>query len=75
MRARASALYRARTKGKDERCVGYVKRNAITGHSFASWVGLEAHLAWWMREIADVREHGTTGEAPLLRSLLLISTP
>jgi hypothetical protein len=28
---------------------------------------LEAHLDWWMREIADVRVHGTTGEAPLLR--------
>jgi len=28
---------------------------------------VEAHLAWWMREIADVREHGTTGEAPLAR--------
>lgn len=64
---RACAPYRARTKGKDERGVGYVKRNAIAGHPFASWAALEAHLAWWMREIADVREHGTTGEAPLAR--------
>jgi hypothetical protein len=44
-----------------------VKRNAIAGHAFASWAALEAHLAWWMREIADVREHGTTGEAPIAR--------
>ncbi|MGE4061691.1 MAG: IS21 family transposase [Sphingomonadales bacterium] len=64
---RACAPYRARTKGKDERGVGYVKRNAIAGHAFASWAALEAHLAWWMREIADVREHGTTGEPPLVR--------
>ncbi len=64
---RACAPYRARTKGKDERGVGYVKHNAIAGHAFASWAALEAHLAWWMREIADVREHGTTGEAPLAR--------
>jgi transposase len=64
---RACAPYRARTKGKDERGVGYVKRNAIAGHAFASWAALEAHLAWWMREIADVREHGTTGEAPIER--------
>jgi hypothetical protein len=64
---RACAPYRARTKGKDERGVGYVKRNAIAGHAFASWAALEAHLAWWMREIADVREHGTTGEAPTER--------
>jgi transposase len=66
-RPRACAPYRARTKGKDERGVGYVKRNAIAGHAFASWAALEAHLAWWMRAIADVRVHGTTGEPPLVR--------
>jgi transposase len=66
-RPRACAPYRARTKGKDERGVGYVKHNAIAGHEFASWAALEAHLEWWMREIADRRAHGTTGEAPLVR--------
>jgi transposase len=66
-RPRACAPYRARTKGEDERGVGYVKRNAIAGHAFESWAALEAHLAWWMREIADVRVHGTTGEPPLVR--------
>jgi transposase len=66
-RPRACAPYRARTKGKDERGVGYVKRNAIAGHVFANWPALEAHLAWWMREIADCRVHGTTGEAPQAR--------
>jgi transposase len=66
-RPRACAPYRARTKGKDERGVGYVKGNAIAGHVFASWAALEAHLDWWMREIADVREHGTTGEPPRVR--------
>ena len=66
-RPRACAPYRARTKGKDERGVGYVKRNAIAGRAFDSWAALEAHLAWWMREVADVREHGTTGEPPIER--------
>lgn len=66
-RPRACAPYRVRTKGKDERGVGYVKRNAVAGHRFATWAALEAHLAWWTREIADVRVHGTTGEAPLER--------
>jgi len=66
-RPRACAPYRARTKGKDERGVGYVKHNAIAGHEFASWSELEAHLAWWMREVADTRVHGTTGEAPIER--------
>lgn len=64
---RACAPYRARTKGKDERGVGYVKRNAIAGHRFASLEALQAHLAHWMREIADVRVHGTTGELPIQR--------
>ena len=59
---RACAPYRARTKGKDESGVKYVKRNAIAGHRFDSWAALEAHLAWWMREIADARVHGTTDE-------------
>jgi transposase len=66
-RPRACAPYRARTKGKDERGVGYVKRNAIAGRRFESWPALEAHLLRWMREIADLRVHGTTGEAPLER--------
>jgi len=64
---RACAPYRARTKGKDERGVGYVKRNAIAGHRFASVDELHAHLNRWMREVADVRVHGTTGEPPLAR--------
>ena len=63
----ACAPYRARTKGKDERGVGYVKHNAIAGRRFASFGALEAHLARWMREVADVRVHGTTGEPPVVR--------
>ncbi len=64
---RACAPYRPRTKGKDERGVGYVKRNAIAGRSFESFAALEAHLEHWTREIADQRVHGTTGEAPMVR--------
>ena len=50
-RPRACAPYRARTKGKDERGVGYVKRNAIAGHGFDSWAALEAHLV-----VVDARD-------------------
>ena len=67
MRPVTCAPYRARTKGKDERGVGYVKRNAIAGRRFASLGALDTHLAWWMREVADTRVHGTTGEAPVVR--------
>jgi len=66
-RPQACAPSRAPTKGKDERGVGYVKANALAGHRFASWAAFEAHLAWWMREVADVPIHGTTGEAPIAR--------
>jgi transposase len=64
---RACAPYRARTKGKDERGVGYVKHNALAGHQFESWEALHAHLCRWQREIADLRVHGTTGEVPMER--------
>lgn len=64
---RACAPYRAQTKGKDERGVGYVKRNAIAGHTFSSLDALQAHLDRWVREVADVRVHGTTGEPPIQR--------
>jgi transposase len=58
---------RARTKGKIERGVGYVKHNALAGRSFASFAELQRHLARWMIEVADERIHGTTRERPSLR--------
>jgi transposase len=60
---RACAPYRARTKGKVESGVKFVKRNALAGRSFASFAALEQHLAQWMDE-ADQRVHGTTHERP-----------
>jgi transposase len=45
-RPRAYAPYRAHTKGKDERGVAYVKKNAVASHSFLSWPAFEAHLDW-----------------------------
>ncbi|WP_307154099.1 IS21 family transposase [Rhodopseudomonas julia] len=66
-RPKACAPYRARTKGKTESGVGYVKKNAVAGRGFESWEAFEAHLAVWERKIANARMHGTTGEAPQLR--------
>jgi transposase len=65
--ARACRPRRARTKGKIERGVGYVKHNALAGRSFASFAELERHLAVWMVEVADQRIHGTTKERPIVR--------
>lgn len=63
---RACAPYRARTKGKTEAGVKFVKRNGLAAQAFDSFAALEAHLAAWM-VLADAREHGTTHEAPQLR--------
>jgi transposase len=60
---RACQPYRARTKGKTESGVKYVKRNAIAGRRFDSFAQLEAHLAEWQLA-ADQRVHGTTHERP-----------
>jgi transposase len=63
---RACAPYRARTKGKTESGVKYVKRNALAGLEFGAFAELEAHLAAWM-VAADKRIHGTTHEQPAER--------
>jgi transposase len=64
---RACAPYRARTKGKTEAGVKYVKRNGLADQAFASFAALEQHLDEWMTTIADQRRHGTTREAPRVR--------
>ena len=64
---RACQPFRARTKGKVESGVGYVKKNALGGLEFASDAALDEHLASWMRKVADVRIHGTTHERPIDR--------
>jgi transposase len=64
---RACAPYRARTKGKTEAGVKYVKRNALADQAFDSFAALEQHLGAWMMTVADQRRHGTTREAPLVR--------
>lgn len=63
VQARACAPYRARTKGKTESGVGYVKGNALAARRFSSLEELQAHLLDWSLK-ADERIHGTTGERP-----------
>jgi transposase len=63
---RACAPYRARSKGKVESGVKYVKRNALAGRRFPSFADLDQHLLAWMQE-ADARVHGTTHERPMDR--------
>jgi transposase len=64
---RACQPYRARTKGKVESGVKYVKRNALAGRRFCSWEELNNWLERWSGEVADLRIHGTTHERPIDR--------
>lgn len=63
---RACAPYRARTKGKTEAGVKYVKRNGLADLEFESFAALETHLTGWMG-LADERLHGTTHDTPMGR--------
>ncbi len=56
--------YRARTKGKVESGVKYVKRNFLAGKSFESLEHLNQELIQWCVETADRRVHGTTHRIP-----------
>jgi transposase len=60
---RACRPYRARTKGKDERMVGYVKGNFFVRYrAFESWPHLNQLAERWLAEEADPRRHGTLKE-------------
>jgi transposase len=59
--------YRAQTKGKVESGVKYVKRNFLPGRVFRDLEDFNEQLRAWQAEVADVREHGTTHEPPLVR--------
>jgi hypothetical protein len=55
--------YRARTKGKDERMVEYLKGNFFVRYrSFESWAHLNQLAEHWLVEEADQRVHGTVKE-------------
>jgi transposase len=60
---RACQPGRARTKGKDERMVGYIKGNFFVRYrAFDSWAHLNQQAEQWLREEADRRVHGTVRE-------------
>ena len=62
-RPRACRPYRARTKGKDERMVGYVKQHFFVRYrEFESWEHLNRLAEQWLATEADRRVHGTVRE-------------
>jgi transposase len=60
---RACQPYRARTKGKDERMVGYIKQHFFVRYrAFDSWAHLNQLAEHWLGQEADQRLHGTVKE-------------
>jgi transposase len=78
-RIRACRPYRARTKGKVERPIRYLREDFLYGREFLGDADLDAQAKAWLETVANVRIHGTTGESPLERfrrdELALLSPP
>lgn len=66
-RPRLCRPYRARTKGKVERMIGYVKDACLVGRTFTDLADMNAQIATWLASEAHVRTHATTGERPVDR--------
>ena len=66
-RARACRPYRARTKGKVERPVRYLRGNFVYGRTFLHDADLDHQRQHWLERVANVRIHGTTRERPRVR--------
>jgi len=64
---RACKPYRAKTKGKVERPIGYVRQSFFYARTFLNDVDLNAQALFWLGHTANVRRHRTTGEGPRLR--------
>lgn len=77
-RPRLCQPYRAKTKGKVERFIGYIRRSFYVplvsrygqlGQSL-DLAALNVEFAHWLRQTANNRKHGTTGVVPTHRLLI-----
>jgi transposase len=59
--------YRARTKGKVERLIRYVREGFFAGCQFVDLDDLNRQVAVWCATVANARVHATTGEVPAIR--------
>ncbi|MDB4913998.1 MAG: Transposase [Gemmatimonadetes bacterium] len=64
---RACRPYRAKTKGKVERPVHYLRHNFVYGREFLGDADLNAQALDWLDGTANTRVHGTTHEVPRVR--------
>lgn len=56
--------YRAQTKGRVERAVGYLRSSFWPGRRFTDLAELNVQAGQWTAEVANSRVHGTTGKIP-----------
>ena len=56
--------YRAKTKGRVERAVSYLRHNFFYGRCFRDMEDINNQVTRWLAETANTRIHGTTGEKP-----------
>jgi transposase len=68
-RIRACRPYRARTKGKVERPIRYLRSSFLYGRDFLGDGDVAAQATTWVDTVANARVHGTTGEVPRERFL------
>ncbi len=66
-RIRACRPYRAQTKGKVERPIGYVRTNFLYGRTFLGDGDLADQCTRWLQDVANARLHGTTRVRPMDR--------
>jgi transposase len=66
-RIRACRPYRAKTKGKVERPVSYVRQGFFYGREFLNDADLNQQALSWVTRKANLRLHRTTGEVPQVR--------
>jgi transposase len=67
LRPRLCRVYRARTKGKVEAAIKYIKRSFLLGQAFGSLAAANEALWVWIRIVADQRVHGVLHERPIDR--------
>jgi transposase len=63
-RIRACNPGRPNEKGRVENAVGYIKGNFLAGREPCLPEALSPALADWLRSVANIRVHGTTGSRP-----------
>lgn len=66
-RVRVCRPYRAKTKGKVERPIRYLRDSFLYGRTFLSDADLNAQVLDWLASVANVRTHATTKWVPAER--------